>query len=225
MFAHHYYVSITPKISIFGKRNSNIDEESLYVVVDTFRFSTTVTVALENEDISRVNTQETYEELLEYDIPSGGDHTPDSVVENYPSAFHERDFDQETVGLTSDNGATAVHHILKNGGNKVVLGCPRNFLAVSEYAKSQESRIVIFPANAHEAPVIEDYVGSVLILEAIRGREYSESDISDIESRLLQSLERSHDDLEVAEFCCRTNRTQIVPYTENGVFRDISDEI
>lgn len=194
-------------------------------MVDSIRFSTTVTVALENEDISRVNTEETYEELLEYDVPSGGDHTPDSVVENYPSAFHGEDFDQETVGLTSDNGATAVHHILKNGGNKVVLGCPRNFLAVSEYAKSQDSEVVIFPANSHGVPVIEDYVGSVLILEAIRGREYSESDISEIESRLSQSLQRSHDNLEVAEFCSRSNRTETVPYTEDGVFRDISDEV
>lgn len=191
----------------------------MYVVVDTFKFSTTVVTALENEDIHRVMSARTLEELSELDVPIGGDHTPKSPIGNNPLEFHQADFETDVVGLTSDNGAAAVHHILDNGGFEVVLGCPRNLSAVSNYITEQEKDFIIVPANSHGEPVIEDYVASVAISEISNRNDYSRSELAVIERKMSKSLDKDHFDSKVSDFCKNVDESDIVPYTTDGEFR------
>lgn len=195
-----------------------VEKGCLFVVVDTYAFSTTVTTALENDTLNSVHTAKDIEELEEYDFPVGGEERLDSRVMNSPVAFTDAEFESDTVGLTSDNGAKRVHQLLEKGAETVALGCLRNAEEIGLKLREDERDVYVVPADRHGEPVIEDYFASMLISNIARGYNYNEDEIETVKSKAENCMNPEHRS-DRLEFCLKVNETDTVPITTNGVFR------
>ena len=173
-----------------------IDEETTYVVVDTYKFSTTVVSALSQDKLDRVYCEPSVEDLEKYrnddGFLAGGEMTNgvDEPIGNSPSLIQRIDFPTNKIALTSDNGARRVYQLVENGAEDIVLGSLVNAGAVSEYLDDKENWTVI-PADAGETPRFEDYIGSTLISNLANGLEKTE--------RVFQEYERRVNDAVVGE--------------------------
>ena len=195
----------------------DVKENSIYVVVDTFAFSTTVTTALDNTSIDAVHTEMNFQELKEKSFPTGGEDPIDSPVMNSPLPFKNTKYESDKVGLTSDNGAKRVHQLLNKGANAVALGCLRNAVSVGMKLREDDRDAYIVNADSHNTPVIEDYFTSTIISNISRGYDYNEDEIESIreKGRSCMDTDQRSDRL---EFCLEFDKTDTIPLTNNGVF-------
>lgn len=203
-------------VEIIDVENANVDEDGLFVVVDTFAFSTTVTTALGNDSIGSVQTTKRSEELDKYDFPVGGESRFDSEIMNSPLVFTDRNFETDRVGLTSDNGAWRVHQLLERGAETVVLGCLRNGRSLGTRLEEDDRDTYIVPADSGEVPVIEDYLASVIISNLSRGYNYDETEVETIREKASNCMGSENSDR--SRFCLEYDKTDVIPITTDGIF-------
>lgn len=195
----------------------DVEENSVYVVVDTFVFSTTVTTALDNSSIDAVHTEMDIEQLKGKSFPTGGEEPLDSSVMNSPLPFENTEYESDKVGLTSDNGAKRVHQLLNKGADSIALGCLRNAVSVGMKLRDDDRDAYIVPADSHNTPVIEDYFVSMIISNISRGYNYNENEIETIREKGRDCMDPDHRS-DRLEFCLEFDKTDTVPLTDDGVF-------
>jgi phosphosulfolactate phosphohydrolase-like enzyme len=210
--------------------SNRVSKDTIYVVVDTYKFSTTVTTALEN-GINEVYCTRNEDELEQYenmsDILAGGEvpRRKNQPVGNAPTLFDENQFEVEKVALTSDNGARRVWQLLDNGAENIILGCARNYDAVGQYLRDIEN-FVIVPADAGNTPRFEDYISSIMIQNVAEGVDYSESK----ENTHMEKIRWGRKDSESIDppkigidFCLDSGSSNTVPEWNGEFFRRVEE--
>ncbi len=157
------------------------DKEDIFLVIDTFRATSTLAVLVESgvENIFIVKNQEEARILQKQLCPDclligeekglkikGFDHG------NSPSILYEKNLENKSVVFTSSNGAKTLI-LLKNKKN-VFLGALVNLSSISDkvskLAAKKKKNVVIIPAGNHGDPkeyVLEDWITSVLIARRV----------------------------------------------------------
>lgn len=197
--------------------SEKVRDNVVYVVVDTYKFSTTVTTALENE-IEEVYCTRTQEELQEYaDKESfliGGEEPSDNnnSVGNSPRLFRDN-LPVEKVAITSDNGAKRVHQLIDNGATNIILGCARNYKTVGNYLQN-EDEVVVIPADAHRIPRFEDYISSIMIRNVADGNSISKKEEDMHMDKVIEGRKDSETidyPADEIEFCLDSDSSEVIP--------------
>lgn len=151
--------------------------EAVYVVVDVMYFSTTSVRILEGGAEELI----VYRELKDKEETDatllGGERAPGYEPEegydlfNSPSFVHELDVEDHKVGLTSTNGAEAVHMIEEAAeeGSETLIGSTINARAVAEYLEGVKKPIYIIACGRSGDRMKEDYLGAYLIANYLEG--------------------------------------------------------
>lgn len=205
----------------------DIREDVIYVVVDTYKFSTTVTTALEN-DVEKVYCTRTQEDLQEYAEKESflvGGETPsenNNPVGNSPRLLRE-DLPVQKVAITSDNGAKRVHQLIDNGATNIILGCARNYKTVGKYLQNIED-VVIIPADAHRVPRFEDYISSIMIRNVSDGYSMSKKEEDMHMDKVIEGRKDSKTvdyPADEIEFCLDSDSSEVIPVWNGNSFERI----
>lgn len=204
--------------------SENVRDDVVYVVVDTYKFSTTVTTALENnvEEVYCTRTQEELQEYAEKESFLVGGETPsenNNPVGNSPKLFRD-DLPVEKVAITSDNGAKRVHQLIDNGATNIMLGCARNYKVVGRYLRDVDD-VVVITADAHKIPRFEDYISSIMIRNVSDGYSMSRKE----EDMHMDKIIRGRKDSETVdyptdeiEFCLDSDSSEVIPVWNGDSF-------
>lgn len=165
-------------------RLSDFDEEDIFLVIDTFRATSTLAVLAESgvENIFIVKNQEEARILQKQLCPDclligeeKGLKIKGFDYGNSPSILYEKNLANRNVVFTSSNGAKTL--ILLKNKKYVFLGALVNLTSISEkvskLAAKEKKNVIIIPAGHHGDPreyVLEDWITSVLIARRISER-------------------------------------------------------
>lgn len=151
--------------------------EAVYVVVDVMYFSTTAVRILEGGADELI----VYRELKDKEETDatllGGERSDDyEPVEEYdlfnsPSFVDELDVEDHRVGLTSTNGAEAVHLVEEAAeeGSETLIASTLNARKVAEYLEDEERPIYIIACGRTGDRIKEDYLGAYLLSAYLEG--------------------------------------------------------
>ena len=203
-------------------------ESGVYVVLDVFKFTTTVTELLE-QGAASVTAFTENDELVDFRRQTGstvgGEHRhldkDEMDICNSPSFVAERSeqYLDEPVGLLSDNGAKAVHAVPTDV--PLYLGSTTNAAAVAEGVSNHNpEQVHLVCAGSHGDPAYEDLAGASLIKSHLSG----ESTLS-LTKRLLKRVcetsrwvqrhgDKSRYHKEDVSRALRTNESDVVPVRE-----------
>ncbi|MHA1218511.1 MAG: 2-phosphosulfolactate phosphatase [Candidatus Heimdallarchaeaceae archaeon] len=162
-------------------RLSDYDKEDIFLVIDTFRATSTLAVLAESgvENIFIVKNQEEARILQKQLCPGclligeeKGLKIKGFDYGNSPSILYKKNLENKSVVFTSSNGAKTLI-LLKNKKN-VFLGALVNLSSiskkVSKLAAKEKKNVIIIPAGHQGNPkeyVLEDWITSVLIARKI----------------------------------------------------------
>lgn len=207
---------------------NGVDEDVTYAVIDTFKFSTTVTVGL-GGGIERVYCEPTVKELEPYrqkdDFLTGGE-VRDTVgvqqpISNSPTRVRQRDSEVDKIALTSENGAKRTYQLVENGAENIILGCLRNAEAVADYL-SQVDRWTLIPADCSGTPQFEDYMAAVLITNLTGGLNATDRVFEQYQQRAddaTQFSDRKEIHQKDWKICSQAGESSIVPeWNADGYF-------
>lgn len=195
-----------------------IDETTTYVVIDTYKFSTTVTVALAG-GIDTVHCEPTNSELEPYrnrdDFLAGGEvkNSTDDSIGNSPRLVRQHDENVDKIALTSENGAKRTYQLAENGAQNIILGCLRNADAVAEYLLETDAWTLV-PADSFGAPRFEDYMAAVLITNLTNGLDATDRVFAQYQQRVNEATsfssmkERRRKDWQL---CSQTGVSTVIP--------------
>jgi len=163
-----------------SKAFKNLDEV-IYIVVDTFR-ATTSLVTLKKAGVKRIyvvqneiEARKLQQEMLPNGIligEKGGLKIEGFDYGNTPSLFHNLDFNNKEIIFTSTSGAKAITAL--NPSKQIFIGSLVNLTSISdiatEIAMSKQKDVCVVPAGYslnEEEYVLEDWVTGLLIAEKI----------------------------------------------------------
>lgn len=149
------------------KNLDDVDESyDVAVVIDVYCFSTSV-VSLFNQGAEKVHVAQNMEQVDEFREKTGaiGGGEPadgDFEVDNNPKDILQRDFTDETVSLTSDNGARTTHMLMSNGFENIVIGTFANAQVVADYISQYDSALLVCSGTG-DLVAPEDIAGAMTI--------------------------------------------------------------
>lgn len=212
-------------VSVDALLENGVDEDVTYVVVDTFKFSTTVTVAL-GCGIDKVYCEQTADELDPYrhrdDFLAGGEMTNgiDEPIGNSPTLIRQ-ELPVRKIALTSDNGARRTHELANHGAQNIVLGCLRNAGAVARHLERADEWVLV-PADSDGAAQFEDYLAALLISNLVSGMHPTEDVFTRYEQKadaatfFSRGTELTRDDWQI---CAEAGVSTVVPaWNPDGYF-------
>jgi phosphosulfolactate phosphohydrolase-like enzyme len=198
--------------------------EATYVVVDAYRFSTSVLTLLAG-GAPRVRPATTLEEArADADRDgwvAGGephDEDPAFAVSNSPTRIAETDLDGRAATLYSINGAQAVDAL---DGREVYLGTTLNARALADAVDAE--RVVVVAVGSDAEPSPEDLVAAALIERHLRNDDVPEH-VQDVYRHALAGVnlaaEKTGKDAEDAVRLGALNESAVVPRLVDGAFVD-----
>jgi 2-phosphosulfolactate phosphatase len=147
--------------------------DGIYVIIDVFRFSTSVITFLE-EGARHVTAAQTLAEAREYKrqnaeaMVGGEPHNSDDLFEvmNSPTHIRETDVRDKPVCLFSENGAWTVERT--RHGNDVYIATSWNLTAVSDHLSDREDEdIYLVATGANDEVRYEDLSVAVALKRSI----------------------------------------------------------
>lgn len=202
--------------------------DAAYVVVDAYRFSTSVVTLLEG-GVARVRPAETLATAREYARREGWvaggephDEDPAFAVSNSPTRIAETDVSGAAACLYSINGAQAVATL---ADRPVYLGTTLNAAAVARAVSADHDRAVVVAVGSGGEPAAEDVVAASLV-----GRYLREGRLPDHELEVSRCAlagidlpaEKDGKDAEDAARLADIDASAAVPVLEDGAFVDAS---
>ena len=152
------------------------------VVVDVFRFTTTVTTALnlgrrvypvQNTDQAFVKGSTLVNPMLVGEM--GGNMPYDFDMTNSPAIIAERtNLSQQNhrpMVIVSSSGSQLL--LNAHGSEEVLIACLRNYSAVAQYAAERHSQIAVLGAGTHGQFRREDQLGCVRVAEQLMSLGFS----------------------------------------------------
>ncbi len=198
------------------------------VVVDVFRFTTTVTTALslgrrvypvQNTDQAFVKGSTLVNPMLVGEM--GGNMPYDFDLTNSPSEIaartHLHQKNHRPVVIVSSSGTQLL--LNAHGSEEVFIACLRNYSAVAQYAAERHTRIAVLGAGTHGQFRREDQLGCVRVVEQLVSLGFTPETE---ETNVLMA--KWHDaDLETlrdgrsATYLERTGQSQDIDFTYNHI--------
>jgi len=219
---------------------SSINESTLYVVIDAYRFSSAVITAFE-QGANSVIPVKSEDQLNEYvdepnmllgGEPSRGVIDEDRKVENSSSFIRKRDVDGKNLALNSTNGALRVGQLLDEGAENIAIGSTINARALGAYIREEWSEDVrLIPAQNKGAHALEDIAGSMLINQYIEKDRLSDDMLSMyrkmIERSVIWKIRAESPDVtdnqrEDAHLLVEFNSSSIIPLYRESEFQPIT---
>lgn len=169
--------------------------DGVYVIVDVWNFSMTLTTLLDNgAKFVQVAGNPTAARELKDEYPDavvGSEPGPDGEIPegfdfcNSPFDARQVDVEGRPVGMYTDNGATTVSR-LQESETKLYAGSTLNARALGKHLRDNEDGVRIISAGYHGQRAVEDTIGACLIHRYIHTDE-----IADVEDTVFHDALRN----------------------------------
>lgn len=209
--------------------------DGTYVVIDTYKFSTTVCTLLErgaasvtplkSEEECRQMKEENPEALVGGEMRNETEPREGFAVGNSPAYVETVDVADTPIGLHSENGAETVRSL--TDPDEVYLGSTVNAAALALRLRHSEHEAVnLLTAGRNGQTATEDIIAAILIHRYLNTSTIASTELQ-FYKKLLAVAVRTQTSVDLTENAdydriVRFNSSNVLPRLEDGVFVDAS---